>query len=80
VTVSLLAAGFVRGLLGILAWKRTSGEDVGGAGGISLRFRFGVELDSCEEGGGGEEKTSTSAEVKVVILTRDTCKGFEAGY
>lgn len=45
-----------------------------------MRFRFGVELDSCEEGGGGEEKASTSAEVKVVILTRDTCKGFEAGY
>jgi hypothetical protein len=64
-----LSGGFVRGLLGILVWRRISGEPVGGGvGGIPLRFRFGVEVDCWEEGGGDEEEEHTSAEVGVAIL------------
>jgi hypothetical protein len=76
VPMSLSAGGFARGLLGILVWRRSSGEDVGGVGGIPLRFRFGVEVDCCDEGGGDEEEAHTSGEADVVILMRDTstCK------
>jgi hypothetical protein len=54
--------------------RRISGDELGGVGGLPLRFRFGVELDCGED-----DREGGKEEWRAVILCSQTCKVMDAG-